>query len=123
VKEEKKEEKEKEEETYVMLYTATTAREERGGGGRTKKPVSRTEVKESQDQAFEQEQEMEDKEDEWALCVISIVDPPDRVLMGLLCFHSYHRQCVCAWRDRCKAEKITVSCPMCRDLMSERHFT
>jgi len=43
--------------------------------------------------------------------------------MELLCFHSYHRQCVCAWRDRCKAEKIMVSRPMCRDLMSERHFT
>jgi len=115
-----REEEEEEEEEEVV------EEEESGAGARPGTFVREEEEEDAENEKQKQEQGpeggMEDWDDECALCFISMVDPPDQVVMDLLCFHSYHRRCVSDWRDHCKSKQVPLSCPMCRDTASEMLF-
>ena len=115
-----REEEEEEEEEEVV------DEEESGAGARPGTFVREEEEEDAENEKQKQEQGpeggMEDWDDECALCFISMVDPPDQVVMDLLCFHSYHRRCVSDWRDHCKSKQVPLSCPMCRDTASEMLF-
>jgi hypothetical protein len=62
----------------------------------------------------EEAEEEEEEADECAICLIGL---GEEGLEVLACAHAYHARCLDAWRDRCRAKEVTLTCPYCRQKM------
>jgi len=98
--------------TLQLLHTLPNSTVQSLAALLVEKRKQKTRRTRSRSRSRSQREKWRTRDDECALCFISMVDPPDQVVMDLLCFHSYHRRCVSDWRDHCKSKQVPLSCPM-----------